>query len=245
MSSIQAEKLTKVYGTGETAITALLFLVGLVLVAPALVKPFANAFGILTALLFAREGTGELAQGNLTRQPSRAAITASATMIGLAIVVGAGGMMFSLNDSLMALFQKTMGSDYLLVPPSISVWKGNVGASTSLGNKIRSTDGVGAVSTLRYAQSYTRSESASVKGANETTISVLGIDPVEYLKVSAMDFQKGNQPETFAALARRTQHHREWHPRRASQPEGRRHHSAFDTRRSAGLSHRRCWRRCA
>ncbi|MBI5712227.1 MAG: ABC transporter permease, partial [Chloroflexi bacterium] len=93
--------------SGNFALTSLggfLFLIGLVLVAPFLVKPIANLFGILLALVFAREGTGELAQGNLTRQPSRAAITASATMIGLAIVVGAGGMMFSLTDTVKEMF---------------------------------------------------------------------------------------------------------------------------------------------
>jgi len=85
--------------TGNFALVALggfLFLVGLMLVAPALVRPIAALFGQMLALIFARQGTGELAQGNLTRQPSRAAITASATMIGLAIIVGAGGMMFSM-----------------------------------------------------------------------------------------------------------------------------------------------------
>ncbi len=183
-----------------TALGGLLFLVGLVLVAPALVRPIANLFSTALAMLFAREGTGELAQGNLARQPARAAITASATMIGLAIVVAAGGLMFSLNDSLMVLFQKTMGSDYLLVPPSIAVWKGNVGASQGLANNLRSTPGVGALSTLRYAQSYI--PIASAKGGSETTISVLGIDPVEYPKVSGMDFQQGKQQEAFAALAR-------------------------------------------
>ena len=183
-----------------TALGGLLFLVGLVLVAPALVKPIAKVFSGLIAPIFAREGTGELARGNLTRQPSRSAITASATMIGLAIVVGVGGLMFSLNDSLLIMFQKTLGSDYLLLPPSVAVWKGDVGASQTLANKIRSIDGVGAVSTLRYAQSYI--QSASVKGAGETTISVMGIDPVEYLKVASMDFQQGNQQEAFAALAR-------------------------------------------
>jgi putative ABC transport system permease protein len=35
----------------------------------------------------------------------------------------------------------------------------------------------------------------------ETTISVLGIDPVEYPKVSGMDFQKGNAQDAFSALA--------------------------------------------
>ncbi len=183
-----------------TALGGLLFLVGLVLVAPALVKPIANTLSVLVALVFAREGTGELAQGNLTRQPSRAAITASATMIGLAIVVGAGGMMFSLNDTVLGLFQKSLGSDYLLLPPSVAAWQGDIGATQGLADKIRSIDGVGVVSTLRYAQSYIRS--ASVKGSGDTTISVLGIDPVAYPKISSMDFQAGNQQVAFAALAR-------------------------------------------
>ncbi len=182
------------------ALGGLLFLIGLVLVAPALVKPIAQVFGVLLALIFARQGTGELAQGNLTRQPSRAAITASATMIGLAIIVGAGGMMFSTVGTVMELFNRTLGSDYLLIPPSIAVWKGDVGASASLKAKIKAAPGVGAVSSLRYAQSSLR-PGALKSGAGETTISVLGIDPVEYPQVSAMDFQKGNAEDAFRALA--------------------------------------------
>jgi putative ABC transport system permease protein len=182
------------------ALGGLLFLVGLVLVAPALVKPIAGLFGALLAVTFARDGTGELAQGNLTRQPSRAAITASATMIGLAIVVGAGGMIFSLTGTVMGMFDKTLGSDYLLIPPSIAVWKGDVGASASLKGKISSIPGVGVVSSLRYAQSSLRSPSMT-KGTGETTISLLGIDPVEYPKISGMDFQSGNAQDAFNALA--------------------------------------------
>ncbi len=179
-----------------------LFLVGLVLVAPALVKPIANVFGVLLALIFARQGTSELAQGNLTRQPSRAAITASATMIGLAIIVGAGGMMFSTVGTVMDLFSRTLGSDYLLIPPSIAVWKGDVGASATFKAKIKALPGVDTVSSLRYAQSSLHS-AALKSGVGETTISVLGIDPVEYPKVSGMDFQKGNAQDAFSALAAR------------------------------------------
>jgi putative ABC transport system permease protein len=189
--------------TGKFALVALggfLFLVGMVLVAPALVRPIAAMFGAMLALIFARQGTGELAQGNLTRQPSRAAITASATMIGLAIIVGAGGMMFSLVGTVMDMFNRTLGSDYLLIPPSIAVWKGDVGASASLKAKIEAVPGVGAVSSLRYAQSSLRSVALRT-GTGETTISVLGIDPVEYPKVSGMDFQKGNAQDAFNALA--------------------------------------------
>ncbi len=189
--------------TGNFALVALggfLLLIGLVLVAPALVKPIANLFGAMLALVFAREGTGELAQGNLTRQPSRAAITASATMIGLAIVVGAGGMMFSMIGTVMDMFNKSLGSDYLLIPPSVAVWKGDVGASASLKAKINAVPGVGAVSSLRYAQSSLRSVALKT-GTGETAIAVLGIDPIEYQKISGMDFQKGNAQAAFDALA--------------------------------------------
>ncbi len=181
------------------AVGGLLFLVGLVLVAPALVKPFANAFSLLVALLFAREGTGELAQGNITRQPSRSAITASATMIGLAIIVGAGGLMYSVTGSIVGMFQKSMNSDYLLVPPSVAIWKGDVGASQTLSNKIRSVPGVGTVSTMRYAQSDIPISGA--RGTSEVQVSVLGIDPAAFTEVSGMDFQKGDPQQAYAALA--------------------------------------------
>jgi putative ABC transport system permease protein len=59
---------------------AFLFIVGLILIAPALIRPIASIFGRVLSVIFAREG--QIAQGNLTRQPGRAAITASAMMIG-------------------------------------------------------------------------------------------------------------------------------------------------------------------
>jgi putative ABC transport system permease protein len=183
---------------GLVMLGGLLFLVGLVLVAPALIRPVANGFSVAIALVFAKEGTGDLAQGNITRQPSRSAITASATMIGLAIVVGAGGLMWSLSDSTVGMFRKSMASDYLLVPPSIAIWKGDVGASQSLSNKIRSVPGVGTVSTLRFAQSTIPTSGA--RGTGEMTFSVLGIDPVTYPEVGGMDFQEGDPRTAYAAL---------------------------------------------
>jgi putative ABC transport system permease protein len=180
------------------AFGGLLFLVGLVLVAPALVKPFANLFSMLFAVVFAREGTGELAQGNITRQSTRSAITASATMIGLAIIVGAGGLMYSVTGSVVGMFQKSMNSDYLLVPPSIAAWQGDVGASQTLSNKIHSVPGVGTVSTLRYAQSTIPTSGA--RGTGEVQFSVLGIDPATFTEVSGMDFQKGDPGQAYAAL---------------------------------------------
>ena len=182
------------------ALGGIFVLVGLVLVAPALVKPVANLFGMLLAIIFAREGTGELAQGNLTRQPSRAAVTASATMIGLAIVVGAGGMIFSLVGLAEGMFNRSMGSDYLLLPPSVVIWKGDVGASETLKAKLSAIPGVSGVNSLRYAQSSIQSVSLKT-GTGDTAISVLGINPADYSKMSGMDFISGNAQDAFNALA--------------------------------------------
>jgi putative ABC transport system permease protein len=183
---------------GAVAMGGLLFLVGLVLAGPALVKPLAGMLSVLVALIYARDGTGELAQGNVTRQPTRAAITASATMIGLAIVVAAGGLMWSLQGSMMGIFRKSMGSDFLLIPPSVAIWKGDLGAATILADKIRSVPGVGTVSTLRFAQSEIPTNAA--RGAGELEISVLGIDPPTFKEVSGMEFTEGNPDQAYAAL---------------------------------------------
>src|SRR5262249_46760163 len=90
----------------------LLFLIGIWLIAPAVGKPITFAFGRLIALVVAREGTSTLAQSNVVRQPSRAAITSSTTMIGLAIIVAMGGLVWSLTGGFLGVLQKSLGSDY-------------------------------------------------------------------------------------------------------------------------------------
>jgi len=167
---------------GLTALGGLMFLIGLVLVAPALVKPIASVFSALIAFTFAREGTGTLAQGNLTRQPARSAITASATMIGLAIIVGMGGLIWSLSGGFLDILRRSLGSDYLIMPPSVGVWGSDVGAKQDLAENLRAVSGVGAVSTMRFAAAT----------ANGKSISLLGIDPEVYPQVASLTFQEGD-----------------------------------------------------
>jgi hypothetical protein len=93
-----------------------------------------------------------------------------------------------------------------MVPPSIALWKGDLGASQTLANKIRSTPGVAAISTLRFAQSSIPLNAA--RGTGETLISILGIDPVTYPQVAGMDFRHGNEQEAYAPSVQ-AQHHRE------------------------------------
>jgi len=156
-----------------------LFLVGLVLIAPALVRPFALVFGRIVALLYARQGIGELAQGNITRQPSRVAVTASTSMIALAIIVAMGGMVSSLTVVIYDMLRDNLGSDYLFVPPSIALWGSNVPAKPEFAEQLRAMDGVDEVSTLRFT---------SVT-SNGQAISLLGIDPVSFPAVSGLYFQ--------------------------------------------------------
>ena len=172
------------------ALGGLLFLIALILVAPALLRPITFVFGRLTAWLYAREGTGDLAQGNLTRQPSRVTITASATMIGLAIVVALGGMTSSLNGMMGPLLHKSLGSDYLFVPPSIAVWNSDIGSGSDFTTRLQAIQGVGDISTMRFSSS----------AVNGNAVSVLGIDPATYPKVSGLDFKQGDE-SAYAALA--------------------------------------------
>ena len=167
---------------GLIGLGGLLFLAGLILVTPMLLRPIAWAFGRLTAWMYARQGISDLAQGNLTRQPGRVSVTVSATMIGLAIVVALGSMTSSLNGMMEPLLRRTLGSDYLFIPPSISVWSSDMGANSEFAASLQAIDGVGDVSTLRFAAAT----------ANGAPISLMGINPVAYPKISGLLFSEGD-----------------------------------------------------
>ena len=172
--------------SGQTALIlpgGILFLVGLVLVAPALVRPFASLLGRAVEFITIRQGIGDLAQSNLTRQPSRVAVTASASMLGLAVIVAAGGLIASMSGMVFDMLHDSLGSDYLLLPPSVGLWGDNVGASPALAENLRQVDGVDQVNTLRFATS----------SVNGQAVSLLGIDPVVYPEVSGLYFSEGNE----------------------------------------------------
>jgi putative ABC transport system permease protein len=160
-----------------------LFLVGLVLVAPGLIRPFASLFGRVVALATVRQGIGGLAQSSLTRQPSRVAITASTSLLALAVIVAAGGIVTSMKGTILEMLEDSLGSDFVFVPPSVGLWGSNVGASPQLAEELRTVPGVETVSTLRYSASQ----------VNGQMVSVLGIQPEAFQKVSGLVFMKGSR----------------------------------------------------
>ncbi len=179
--------------SGRTALIlpgGIFFLVGLVLVAPALVRPFAILLGRVAELITVRQGIGNLAQSNLTRQPSRVAVTASASMLGLAVIVAAGGLVASMSGMIFDMLHDSLGSDYLLIPPSVGLWGDNVGATPTLAEDLRQVNGVDKVNTLRFATS----------SVNGQAVSLLGIDPIVYPQVSGLYFSEGDE-SAYAELA--------------------------------------------
>jgi putative ABC transport system permease protein len=171
---------------GQDALIAaggFVFLIGLAFLAPAIVRPITDMFSVLLGRLYAREGTGEVARGNMLRQPARVATTASAAMIGLAVIVAIGAVLTSMTATMTDLLRRNLGSDYLMVPPSIGLWAGNVGATEGLAEELAAIEGVGPVATTRFAGSAT----------DGVAVSLLGIDPVAFQQVSGMIFQEGDE----------------------------------------------------
>jgi putative ABC transport system permease protein len=167
---------------------ALLFLVGMVVAAPGLVIPAARLFSPLLTLWFAREG--DLARGNMVRQPGRAAITGSTLMIGVATLV----LMAAVVSGIVGLFRKlTEGSfsnDLLVLPQSLAVYNNVIGADAALADRVRALPEVETVGTLRYASTET----------GGTALEVMGIDPHDYPKVVSLDFNQGQPEAAFTAL---------------------------------------------
>lgn len=171
------------------ALSGLVFLVGLILIAPVMVKPVADIFGRIISWIFPREG--RLAQGNLARQPGRAAITASSMMIGLAICIAMLAMITSIEHGFIGYLDKSLGTDYLLMPPSLILGGGNLGANQGLMERIKATDGVEAATSLRLATTQ----------SGDATLQVIGVDPVVYPQIAGLEFSKGESAAAFTALA--------------------------------------------
>lgn len=100
---------------------SLLFIIALVLLAPAIVYPLALALSRLYTLLFPRSQAAEMAAGNLARQPSRTAVTASASMIAFAILIAAASVVESATIGFEVVMRRSLGSDYILLPASVAL----------------------------------------------------------------------------------------------------------------------------
>jgi putative ABC transport system permease protein len=166
-----------------------LILISLVMLAPLLLRPLARIIEPLIRWLFNREGL--IAEGNMQRNPGRSAITVSAVMIALAVVLSISAVLTSVQAAYTGRLMKSLGADILLLPPSIGVWMGDVGVSSDFEQKFAQIPGVGDWSGMTYGPSM----------VNGTAVQLLGFDPVAYPKVGGLTFDRGDE-SAYAELAK-------------------------------------------
>ena len=175
--------------SGLVSLASVIFLVGIALVAPAIVTPVSNTFGAPIDLMFAREGG--IARSNLQRNPGRSAITVTAVMLGLATIIAMAGLITSIFAGFTGYITKTMSADFMLLPQSIILSGGNIAAGPRLADEVRHAAGMSTVTTLRLGQ-------GKIDGA---AVQALGIDPATYARVASFEWAAGSSEAAIAQLS--------------------------------------------
>ena len=155
---------------------AVLLFFGTALLSPRFVAPLASVIGLVLERV--RKLTGRLARENAVRNPGRTATTAAALMIGLALVtfvtVFAAGIEASIDDAIDEGFTGDL---------TIQHEDGFSPIPAAVEETVQTVDGVGPVSSLRYAD-------ADVKETGDTSF-ITSIDPSEALSVFQFDWDEG------------------------------------------------------
>lgn len=125
-------------GFGMVGLGTLAVLIGAIVFVPVLARPISRTVGAPLPHMF---GTvGRLAMDNASRQPRRSAATASALMIGLALVTGFSVIAASLSQSVNAMVDEVIGAEFLVSNSTQRPFP------TSIGDQIAEVDGVETVS---------------------------------------------------------------------------------------------------
>ena len=111
-------------------------------------------------------------------------------MIGLAVTIAMIGLVTSMKFGFMSYLDKSLGADYLLMPESLVLGGGNMGAAPEFASELEKIDGIDSVTSLRLAASST----------DNTALQVIGIDPLKYARVSGLEFNSGDEQSAYAAM---------------------------------------------
>ena len=114
-------------------------------------------------------------------------------MISLAIIVALLGVMDSFSQGMLGgLLDKTLNADFMLMPPSIFLQSGSLGAAPELAEQIRTTPGVADMTTLRLGTRLRRTANRCKSSA-----SIWATFPI----VSGLQFTAGDETQAYAELA--------------------------------------------
>ena len=145
------------------AVGALVFFIGVSILAPLAAKPVAQVLGWPLPKLFGV--SGQLAQDNTKRQPRRTASTASALMIGVALVVFVAVFGASIKASIEDTIFDTFPGDFSATSANFAV-----GVSPAFTEEVRGLEEIGDTSTLKVGTAEVNGESTSVVAIDPTTI---------------------------------------------------------------------------
>ncbi len=164
-------------GTGAAQLVgvgALALVLAAIALSPVLARPFARTVGAALPRLWSI--TGHLARENAQRNPRRTAATASALMVGLALVTAFSILGASANASVDKLIGTALRADYV-----VSTAVGQP-FTPEVADRLRAVDGVQAVTQERFGQ--------ALVGGTETLVAA--VDPSTLDRTLALDYSAGS-----------------------------------------------------
>ena len=172
-------------GAALLGLGMIVMIFGVALLAPVLVRPLARGIG---APLQRLQGMpGRLARENAERQPQRTAITASALMIGLALVVFTAIFAAGLRGSIDKVIDEQFSRSALIVTHD----DGFSPVPSGVAEQLATIPAVNTVSPLRFDQ-------ANVKGGGDN-VPVSGVDPATVTQVFQPELEQGG-PQVLGQL---------------------------------------------
>jgi putative ABC transport system permease protein len=141
---------------------ALAVFLGVAMLSPFVGRPAVGAIGAVLPRLYG--STGVLARENARRSPRRTAATASALMIGLALVSAGGVLAASIVKSANDVIDRSVGADFIVTTKNFLPIPGSVA------DEVRKVDGVAAVTSFRSGQAKVAGSVASLQGVTADTV---------------------------------------------------------------------------
>ncbi|MGP3969533.1 ABC transporter permease [Streptomyces sp. 6N223] len=173
-------------GSGPLALGVLLSLIGLILVGPALVGLVVRA--ISAVLLRGFGPVGRLAERNALRNPRRTGATASALMIGLALVAGLSVVGSSMVASATEEIDESLGADYIINTSNFTPIQPNAGdALTSLVDEGK----------LDHVTEFRDAEAEVTLPDGDTTEKTIGVADPTYAEDFSSDVVQGDFAAAF------------------------------------------------
>jgi putative ABC transport system permease protein len=151
---------------------------GVTALTPVFAGPLARALGTPAARIF--KVPGRLARQNAARNPKRTSATASALMIGLALVSFVGIFGASVTASVNKIFEESMKADFAIQPSSFAGFS----ISPELVDQLEGSDQLGTVAAFRMGQ-FRRD------GRDEF---IVGVDPAALDEVADIEVIEGDLP---------------------------------------------------